>query len=178
MKCRLRGITREDLATVSKWHSDTGWLKMVIPGPILPEPAPDLDLWINAIRSDRANYIFAIEDQHGTFVGISELQNVDWKNRSAELGLEIGDPSNWGQGIGYDAALATLRCAFGELGLHRIYGRVLSSNARALRVAEKLGFVHEGCFRQAVYRDGHYQDVILISLLETEFTGGWSNYDN
>jgi RimJ/RimL family protein N-acetyltransferase len=34
---------------------------------------------------------------------------------------------------------------------------------------EKVGFVHEGCLRQNVYKRGMYVDVIVMSILRSEW---------
>jgi RimJ/RimL family protein N-acetyltransferase len=45
---------------------------------------------------------------------------------------------------------------------------VFDDNPRAIRVYERLGFVHEGRKREADFRDGKYRDKVMMSLLEGE----------
>ena len=43
--------------------------------------------------------------------------------------------------------------------------RVLANNPRAKRSYEKAGFVEEGRFRDDVYLDGQFQDVIFMGMI-------------
>ncbi len=98
------------------------------------------------------------------------MHNIDWKNRSAELlGIFTGEKEYWGQGYGSDAINALLRFAFREMNLHRIYLHVHDYNERAIRCYEKCGFQLEGRQREALFRDGRYHDVLLMSILREGF---------
>src|SRR3977135_2201005 len=48
-------------------------------------------------------------------------------------------PSHWGQGLATEAALASVRYGFAELGLRRIIGLVMPENIASVRVLEKAG---------------------------------------
>ena len=52
---------------------------------------------------------------------------------------------------------------------NRIYLYVFETNPRAIRAYEKCGFVHEGKLRQSVYRNGRYIDILLMSILRSEW---------
>ena len=88
--------------------------------------------------------------------------------RRAELGIVLGDKSYWDGGYGTDTMRTLCRFGFDEMNLHRIELQVFEENARARHLYEKLGFRVEGVRRDAWYQTGHYQDVILMGLLEGE----------
>ncbi len=104
-----------------------------------------------------------------TLVGNCGLFGIEWNNRAAEFGIFIGDKSVWGKGYGTDAARLVLRHGFETLNLNRIFLRVYEDNPRAMHTYEKAGFVPEGRMRQAVYRNGEYKDVLLMSTLRSEW---------
>ncbi|HXP09063.1 MAG TPA: GNAT family protein [Acidobacteriaceae bacterium] len=58
--------------------------------------------------------------------------------------------------------------AFGEYGAHRLFLDVFVNNDRALHVYEAFGFRKEGIMRDAIYRDGSYHSLVLMSLLDGE----------
>ena len=100
--------------------------------------------------------------------------NIDWRNRQAEVGISIGEERFWSQGYGRDAMVLMLRHGFLNLGLNRIYLRVVfETNPRAVHSYEKAGFVHEGRMRQAYYQDGKFIDDLLMSVLHSE----WQDQD-
>ncbi|MDN6724638.1 MAG: GNAT family N-acetyltransferase, partial [Tetragenococcus halophilus] len=58
---------------------------------------------------------------------------------------------------------------FLDLYLHILYLQVFSFNKRAIKLYEKMGFIHEGSQRQALYRMGKWHDIIMMSILENEY---------
>ena len=72
-------------------------------------------------------------------------------------------------GYGTDAIHLLLNFAFKDLNLNRVYLHVFETNERALRFYEKCGFIKEGVLRQAAYIDGHYLNVLVMAILETDW---------
>jgi RimJ/RimL family protein N-acetyltransferase len=62
-----------------------------------------------------------------------------------------------------------LRVGFETLNLNRIFLQVDAENKGAIRAYEKAGFVHEGRWRQADYREGRYHDDLFMSVLRSEW---------
>lgn len=58
---------------------------------------------------------------------------------------------------------------FDDCGLHRVGLVTLESNARALALYRKIGFIEEGRERQAIFRGGQYHDLIAMGLLAPEW---------
>jgi len=104
-------------------------------------------------------------------IGVISLMDINWRDRDAEAGVVIGDPQYWGQGYGTDAMLTLLQVGFRWYNLHRIYLRVVTDNARAVRSYEKVGFQHEGTLREAAFVNGVYRDLLLMSVLDREYEG-------
>jgi RimJ/RimL family protein N-acetyltransferase len=111
---------------------------------------------------------FAIDTLDGVHIGNVSLRQASPEDRSAELGITIGDKRYWDRGYGSDAMYVTCRFGFQHMNLHRIGLDVFDDNPRAMRVYERLGFVHEGRKRDADFRDGKYRDKVMMSLLEDE----------
>jgi RimJ/RimL family protein N-acetyltransferase len=104
-------------------------------------------------------------------IGAIDLDSIHWNNGSAWLGIAIGDPVNRGLGYGSEAMHMVLRFAFDELNLHRVQLTVFAYNLHAIRLYERLGFVQEGVWREALHRDGQRWDVLHYALLRHEWRG-------
>ncbi len=94
---------------------------------------------------------------------------VRWFNDP--VGIISGEKDFWGRGHGREAIRVLLRYAFFELGLHRVELEAVAFNARAMRCYDAVGFKQVGVRREAFFRDGTFQDVILMDLLAQEFAG-------
>ena len=113
--------------------------------------------------------IDARDGESWKLIGNCSVFNIEWTNRSAELGIVIGEKSVWNQGYGTETMKLLLQHGFETLNLNRIYLRVYSTNPRAIRSYEKAGFVLEGTLREAVYRHGNYANVHIMSVLRSEW---------
>lgn len=110
--------------------------------------------------------IFAGGELRG-FVG---LFHIDSRFKSAEIGYWL-DAEAEGQGLARRAASALLDYAFTELGLHRVDLRCAATNARSIRLAERLGFSLEGRQRKADEIGGEWLDLLCYGLLDEEWRG-------
>lgn len=170
-RVRLRHAERADLPKFVAWLNDPEVRRGLVL--YLPLSQAEEEEWFeNALKSPPPERPLVIEAGSGEdwkTIGNSGFHNIDWRNRSAELGIVIGEKSYWNKGYGTEVMRLLLRHGFKTLNLHRIYLRVFQNNLSAIRAYEKAGFVHEGKQRQAEYQDGSYLDVILMSVLKSEW---------
>jgi ribosomal-protein-alanine N-acetyltransferase len=132
----------------------------------------DLDEWIDKHRAKEDEIIWIIaERQSDKCLGHAGLYNIDHRVRKAEFAIMIGDKTKWGGGIGTLVTRSVIEYGFRQLNLHRMYLTVLKANERAIKLYEKLGFKHEGVFRDDQFRDGEYIDVVSMAILEQEWKG-------
>jgi RimJ/RimL family protein N-acetyltransferase len=164
----LRAIERADLPNYVAWFNDPEVL--VFFGRYRPMSLAEEEKWYEAMLADSSVRNFAIEFE-GRHVGGCGFTRIDSRNANAEVGLFIGMPEFWDQGLGYDVLNALLRFGFEQMNLHRIYLRVFAGNERAVHLYEKLGFQHEGRWRDAEFRHGRYHDLLWMSVLREEWAG-------
>jgi len=170
---RLRGAERSDLDYFVRWLNDPevrAGLTLYLPISMAEEQR-----WFESML-DRPweEHPLVIEAQEGegwTPIGNCGFHQIDWRSRTADVGIFIGEKSYWNRGLGTDVMAVLLRHGFENLNLNRVGLRVYEDNPRAIRVYEKAGFVHEGRLRQAMYNNGRYVDILLMSVLRSEWAG-------
>ncbi len=171
-RIRFRAIERTDLPRCQEWLNDPEVIEGL--SQHIPLSSMDEEHWFEqAMRAEPEARPLAIEVHAGKdwkHVGNIGFMNLEWTPRSAEFGIFIGDKSLWDKGYGTEAIELLLHHGFKTLNLNRIYLRVFSTNLRAKRSYEKVGFVLEGTLRQAVYRRGQYADIHIMSILRSEWT--------
>lgn len=166
-RIRLRAIEPDDLPDYHRWLNDPDVIRHL--SIYAPLSMPDEEAWYDAMRSDANQVAFAIETEAGQHIGNVGLMDINSKDRSAELGIVIGDKEQWGKGYGRDAIQTMLTFAFGEMNLNRIYLRVFADHASAVELYRRRGFVEEGRLRENIYAEGRYHDMLLMSILKREF---------
>ena len=119
---------------------------------------------------DAPSFFWAIERlSDGCHVG-TMTTHVDTDNRTADLGILIGDASMAGTGSGSEAWGLALRHGFSSLGLRKITGGTSSRNLAMVRVFRTWGMTLEGTQReQELAHDGAPADIVLYGLLRSEW---------
>jgi RimJ/RimL family protein N-acetyltransferase len=165
----LRAIEREDLARCHKWINDealTATLAQRYPVSLAQESD-----WIERMArgQDPSKLTLAIcVARDGRHVGNCGLEAIDRDNRTATLGILIGEADFRGKGLGEDAVRALCRYAFDELDLRKIRLDVYAVNPGAEKTYARVGFRREGVLRQEAFRRGKPVDVIRMGLLKEE----------
>jgi RimJ/RimL family protein N-acetyltransferase len=170
-RIRLRAVEHSDLEKFVAWLNDPQVSAGLMQ--IIPMSQTDEERWFESmVKRPLEEHPLAIEvcDADGwKMIGDLGLMDFNWRNRSAEVGIFIGEKQLWNHGYGSEAMTLMLRHAFNSLNLNRVMLRVFETNPRAIRSYEKVGFVLEGRLRQAEYRNGRYLDVLVMSVLRSEW---------
>ena len=115
----------------------------------------------------RDGFYFIIERiEDGKPVGVIALYNVSYRHKRAEYGRFLIAPEERRKGYGEEALRLLLRFAFGELGLFKVYGDILSNNHAAIRLDRKIGFFKEALFPKHVLKDGKRHNVMRMAIFQ------------
>jgi RimJ/RimL family protein N-acetyltransferase len=110
---------------------------------------------------------YLIADDSGEVAGFCILFGITSPHKSVELKrIVVGAP---GKGLGREMLCLVIRKVFDECAAHRLWLDVFEHNIRAQRAYAAVGFQHEGVLREAVYRDGEYHSLVLMSILDREY---------
>lgn len=170
-RIRLRAIEREDLPRFVAWLNDPEVRDNLVL--FMPLSLVDEEHWFEkTLGQPPAERPLVIEIRQGEGwqpIGNCGIGPIDWRCRHGEVGIFIGEKSLWNQGYGTESMRLLLRHGFQTLNLNRVFLRVYETNLGGIRAYEKAGFVHEGRMRQAEYRAGRFLDVLLMSVLRSEY---------
>lgn len=115
------------------------------------------------------------------FIGINESQSqviatcsisniVRGVFQSCHMGYSV-DRSFEGQGRMRELAEHTIEYVFNELELHRIIANHMPDNKRSEALLKRLGFEREGYAKRFLQIDGRWEDHVLNSLINKNYTG-------
>jgi RimJ/RimL family protein N-acetyltransferase len=166
----LRPAERDDLERFVRWFADaevTRYLSLRAPFSLAAE-----ERWFDQMLGSQGkrDYHFVICLVDGDLpIGTAGLHGINGMEGNAEFGISIGEKAYWNRGYGTEALHAICDFGFGALRLERIQLQVFAPNTRARRSYEKAGFVHEGTQRHAMFAEGEFWDVEVMSLLRDEW---------
>ncbi len=123
-------------------------------------------------RLSKEGHNFAIVDKAcDQLIGNCGFLNMNSLNRTAEIGLFIGDKDYWSKGYGQDAIQLLLDYGFNLLNLNNIMLTVKDFNKRAIRCYEKCGFKVFGVRREACIFGEKRYGLVYMDILASEFRG-------
>jgi len=97
------------------------------------------------------------------------FNSVDLLNRTAVIGIMLGNPNYQRKGYGIEAVKLILDYGFSFLNLRNISLSVFEYNEAAYNLYKKAGFKEVGRLRKAVEIVGKTYDVIIMDMLKEEF---------
>jgi len=170
-RIRLRAAEKSDIELFVTWLNDPDvrqYLLLHLPMSIAQE-----DKWFeNNLSMPFAEQVMVIEAKDGDSwkpIGNTSFMGIEWTHRLAEVGIFIGEKEYWNRGYGRETMKLMLKHGFNTLNFNRIWLRVNEQNARGIKAYEYAGFQCEGRLRQAVYQDGRYHDMVIMSVLREDW---------
>ena len=135
----------------------------------------DRDGVLEEVRASEAtpeeSGVFVIEVPEGdgwARAGMMEFSLANRRSRIANLGGLAIHPDFRGRRLSDEAARLFQRHLIFDLGFHRLQLECYGFNERAIRHAERAGFVREGVKRKAYQRHGEWVDGVLFGLVRED----------
>jgi RimJ/RimL family protein N-acetyltransferase len=163
---RLRPVETDDHPLILAWQNDPEvWWWMDYERTFTLE-----DIHESEARAVVEGYPFLIEAPGAVPIGRIGLNQFSERDETCSLYVFIGVHEAWSHGLGGDAIVTLLRWGFDEFGLHLVQLWGLSTNTRAMRAYEKLGFRVDGTMRERSRKsDGKRYDRTVLSITRAEF---------
>jgi diamine N-acetyltransferase len=164
----LGPLRRDLIPTYARWVNDLDTLRTigVLPAPLTIQGE---EAWYDAAIKGDARVFTIYERATLDPIGTCDLRDIDHLNRTATIGMLIGERSARGKGYGTEASRLLLDVGFTVLGLHSIWLTVFSFNLAGQRCYAKAGFREVGRRRECRLLDGVLHDEIVMDILATEF---------
>ncbi len=125
--------------------------------------------WFKSVSTSRTSrrYVARLKSD-GSFVGVFRVDRIDPWNRNAFVGADIVAGLR-GQGYATEIFRYFFEYFFDQCGFQRLALVTMETNVPAISLYKKLGFIEEGRERQAIFRDGKFQDLVCMGILAEEW---------
>ncbi|MDB5045670.1 MAG: acetyltransferase [Deinococcus sp.] len=165
MAVTLRPLHPGDEQAAVRWAADpefclaAGWTPHLAPCLISKH-------WKRLIAGADPDFLRLGVEEDGALLGYVDLANR--QTHTAELGVAIGERTQWGRGLAAQACNLLLAQAFGPLGLTTVRAQVHAPNTRSHRLMLGLGFTVMGSGEPELYR-GEWVEVVCYVLGRADF---------
>jgi diamine N-acetyltransferase len=168
----LRAMEMIDLDSIMKTYNQWDLRRWM--GVPIPKSREAMKEWLDrCVKQDpwqdgRVCFAICHKESH-SFLGLARFYDIKVPHLRASIGVSIYEPDKRLKGYGTDATRLMLWFGFHVLGLHSIYLDIMENNARAIHVAEKVGFKRVGILRETEFVDGKYKGLLYMDILRDEF---------
>ena len=162
-------------------------------GPVRRDLLPLYQAWMNQLDTTRflRMGVYSLENEQNWYEGVAkadgiayftiyelatmkpiggvDLHAIDQANRTAALGIMIGDRDSRGKGYGTEAVRLMCDCGFNAMGLNSIMLLTFAWNIAGQKAYTKAGFREFGRRRAARWFAGRYWDDIYYDILADDF---------
>jgi len=167
-KVYLRPLERSDInAGWHDWINDHA-IRENLDG-VFPVNREELERYWESSAPPEAVMFAVCDKKTDQYIGNARLGEIDWVNRRCIYGRLIGNKDFRGKGYGTEALVLLLRYGFLKLGMNRIFSGAVITNEISIRSNEKVGMVREGILREALWKDGRFQDVVALAMTRADF---------
>lgn len=162
----LRALNEDDInGNYSRWLNDSE-ITLYNSHGRFPVSIENLIEFVKAASKSKTSLVMAVVDNAtDTHIGNISLQGISWIDRSAEIAFILGEKDFWGKGVMLEAGKLIIEHGFNVLNLHRIHCGTSAENIGMQKLALKLGFAQEGVRKEALFKNGHYIDIIEYGKL-------------
>jgi diamine N-acetyltransferase len=102
-------------------------------------------------------------------VGCCLVKNIAPVHRYAELDQFHIITECQNRGLGKEALGTVIDYLFREMNLNRVWLITNAANLKAIGLYFSLGFIKEGLLRQVHFRNGSYQDAVIMAVLREDW---------
>lgn len=168
-RLQIRLMEESDLETVRQIHNQSETI-FFLSDPFHVSEEEQVQ-WFKRLSLSRSSRRYVIQSKDlNVICGVIRLDRIDHTNKSLEIGADVSKDYRR-RGIALEAYGCILQYVFSSLGMNRVSLVTLASNVAAKSLYKRLGFKIEGKQRKAIFRNGKYEDLIMMSLLSNEFIG-------
>jgi RimJ/RimL family protein N-acetyltransferase len=173
----LRDRLPSDVESYLRWQTSGEW--RLVDAPWENEYVPTTAEEGEAFRArflEKCRRELSVPRKRATIATL-EGEPLGWVNRYANerfpdaylVGIDICEDAYLDQGVGTEALRLWIEYLFSNSDVHRIGLDTWSFNGRMMRVAEKLGFTHEGAERELIEWQGEWLDRVHFGMLRREW---------
>ncbi len=121
--------------------------------------------YIKKQKENKNSFFVGIFDkENDKHIGNIKLEPIDWKLKTATLGILIGNKNYWGKAYGTESVKLMVDYAFAKMNLEKIKLGVIETNKRAIKCYENVGFVVKKIDTKALEHDGIKYDNVLMEI--------------
>ena len=130
----------------------------------------EIKKYFQNIKNSKSDLLWAIcLRKNHKFIGTIKVGSINNFSRTCDIGIMIGDKTEWGKGYAQDSLKVVCNYLFQKLLIRKLNSGTMSINQPMIKTFLNLGFKKEGLFRNQDKFEDNYCDHIYFGCFENEF---------
>ena len=167
-RIRLRLFQNQDREIVYAWHSDLNYLYLWTHDRDLLPYERFIRRFERSLKKRFDLFLMVEKRSSGKPLGFIYNYASDSVDRNCYICVYM-DLNGAVQGAGVDAVILFLKYLFNYYGYRKVYAEVYAFNQRVVKMAEKAGFVLEGCLQGHRWWNGRFWDQHIYAMTAKVF---------
>lgn len=163
----LKRLGLNYLPYIHKWRNDQQLMSFY--GLFPCASMAKIERAVNKDIESRDRLDLIVETLKGEVIGAAWLKRIDWRMRTCDLNMMIGENDFRSKIYGAEAEFLLLKYSMHELNMHKVYAKIVEFAHESQRLVSEAGFKKEAVLRKAVYQNGKYWNLFIFGLLQQEF---------
>ena len=160
----------QDFEAYYEWRSQPACYTYVSPSAKTREESQaSLQNIVDCYDKDNQSLIWGIAlKENNKIIGSVNIGTISKLNSVCEIGWSLS-PTYQRKGYAFEASAALLKYIFEQLNINKVTTFVWHKNEPSIKLAKKLGFIHEGTQREMRRKNGEVYDLVMFGLLKREW---------
>lgn len=125
----------------------------------------DLVNYVKGINNSKYDFMYGIYlNENNKYIGNIKIGNINPHHGFAELGIILGDKSEWGKGYATVAIKLAIQTAFDELGLNKLTAGAYENNVASIKALTKAGFTLCGVYKNHCQFQDHRVNTVMLEI--------------
>ena len=125
----------------------------------------DLVNFVTEINNSEFDFMYGIYlNENNKYIGNVKIGNINPHHGFAELGIILGDKSEWGKGYATEAIKLAIKIAFDELGLNKLTAGAYENNISSIKALTKAGFTLCGIYKNHCQFQEERVNVVMLEI--------------
>lgn len=165
----LRALEPEDYKVSVMWRQDPEIWNMLAGTRYFVSEAYEKKWVEDTIYNTKDIKLAVCLVENNLYIGNVYATDFNMINRTCTTHVLIGNKRYWRNGYACEAYSLLLDFIFNERGINRAQAKVLNDNIASLKMHEKCGYKIDGVLREAVFKNGRYKNLVIMSILQAEY---------
>lgn len=162
----LKEVTKADIELIRCWRNSEEVSKYMYTNSYISEEQQAE--WYSRIQADPTQKAWLITHENKK-LGLASIYNIKSDLKTCYWAFYLGDTTIRGAGIGSKVEYNVLKYVFENMKFNKLLCEVFTFNEAVIKMHEKFGFRREGYFREHIFKNEKYYDVISLAMLKSEW---------